>query len=107
MGVYLGSDVTLVGYGAQLQTLHKASAMAKKELGVECEIVDLRTLLPWDVETVAKVRQFRQFLLENILVFLDILFQSVTKTGRLIVAHEAPITAGFASEISSTIQVSN
>jgi len=50
-----GTDVTLVGYGAQLQVLRKATAMAKNELGVDCEIVDLKTIVPWDVDTVAKV----------------------------------------------------
>jgi len=49
-----GSDVTVVGYGAQLQTLRKACAMAQNE-GISCEIIDLRTIIPWDVSTVAEV----------------------------------------------------
>ena len=52
---YLGSDVTLVGYGAQMQVLRKALVMAKEELGVSCELIDLRTILPWDVDTIAQV----------------------------------------------------
>lgn len=52
---FLGSDVTVVGYGAQLQALRRSCAMAKEELGIQSELIDLRTLLPWDVETVAKV----------------------------------------------------
>lgn len=51
----VGSDVTLVGYGAQMQVLRSARAMAKDELGVSCELIDLRTIIPWDVETVAQV----------------------------------------------------
>ena len=51
----VGSDVTLVGYGAQMQVLRSAIAMAKDELGVSCELIDLRTIVPWDVETVAQV----------------------------------------------------
>ena len=47
--------MTLVGYGAQIQVLRKASEMAKNELGVSCELIDLRTILPWDVDTVAQV----------------------------------------------------
>lgn len=81
--VETGSDVTLVGYGAQIQVLRKAAAMAEDELGVSCEIVDLRTIVPWDVDTVA---------------------ESVCKTGRLLIAHEAPLTGGFAGEVASTIQ---
>ena len=51
----VGSDVTLVGYGAQMQVLRSASTMAKDELGVSCELIDLRTIIPWDVDTIAQV----------------------------------------------------
>lgn len=77
-----GSDVTMVGYGLQLRRMILAAELAK-EKGISCEIIDLRTILPWDVDTVEK---------------------SVRKTGRLIVSHEAPVTNGFASEVSSKIQ---
>jgi 2-oxoisovalerate dehydrogenase E1 component subunit beta len=77
-----GTDITLVGYGSQLRVIQEAADLAAAE-GISCEIIDLRTLLPWDVETV-----------EN----------SVNKTGRLVISHEAPITGGFAGEIASTIQ---
>lgn len=77
-----GTDVTLVGWGNQINTLKKACELAKA-LNISCELIDLRTLLPWDKELVV---------------------QSVMKTGKLVVSHEAPITGGFASEISSSIQ---
>ena len=47
--------MTLVGYGAQIQVFREVWEMAKDQIGVSCEIIDLRTLLPWDVDTVAKV----------------------------------------------------
>lgn len=80
-----GSDVTVVGWGTQLYTLQTAIANveAKRGHNVSCELIDLRTILPWDMHTI-----------------LD----SVKKTGRLVVAHEAPVTGGFASEIAATIQ---
>ena len=53
--IITGTDVTLVGYGAQIQVFREVREMAKDQLGVSCEIIDLRTLLPWDVDTVAKV----------------------------------------------------
>lgn len=77
-----GSDITLLGWGAQMELIEKAAAMAQ-ESGISCEIIDLRTLLPWDVDTVAK---------------------SVCKTGRLLISHEAPLTGGFAGEVAATIQ---
>lgn len=80
-----GSDVTLVGWGSQLQILRASAAMAEEKLGVSCELIDLRTIMPWDRETVVN---------------------SVMKTGRCVIAHEAPISAGFAGEISSVIQES-
>ena len=77
-----GTDITVVGWGAQMHQLHRAAKMALKD-GIHCEVIDLRTLLPWDLETVAA---------------------SVTKTGRLIISHEAPRTGGFAGEISAAVQ---
>ena len=77
-----GSDITLLAWGAQLEIVEKAAEKAAED-GISCEIIDLRTILPWDVETVAS---------------------SVIKTGRLLVSQEAPLTAGFASEIAATIQ---
>ena len=77
-----GTDITVVAWGAQMEIIEKAAEMAEKD-GVSCELIDLRSILPWDVETVA---------------------QSVLKTGRLVVTHEAPLTGGFASEIAATIQ---
>ncbi|XQW86257.1 alpha-ketoacid dehydrogenase subunit beta [Thalassotalea piscium] len=77
-----GSDITLLAWGAQLELVEKAAEKASAD-GISCEVIDLRTILPWDVETVAT---------------------SVRKTGRLLVTQEAPLTAGFASEIAATIQ---
>lgn len=77
-----GSDVTIVGWGGQIGVLQKACEAAN-QIGISCELIDLRTLLPWDMETVVN---------------------SVTKTGRLVVSHEAPITGGFAAEIAATVQ---
>ncbi|MGI2258263.1 alpha-ketoacid dehydrogenase subunit beta [Shewanella sp. GXUN23E] len=77
-----GSDITLLGWGAQMEILEQAADMAAKD-NISCEVIDLRTLAPWDVDTVA---------------------ESVRKTGRLLVNHEAPLTGGFAGEIAATIQ---
>jgi 2-oxoisovalerate dehydrogenase E1 component beta subunit len=57
--------------------------MVEDQMKISCELIDLRSILPWDVEAI-----------EN----------SVNKTGRLIISHEAPLTGGFAAEIASTIQ---
>jgi 2-oxoisovalerate dehydrogenase E1 component beta subunit len=76
-----GKDVTIVGWGTQMYVLERAVAMAE-ELGISCELIDLRTILPWDEATVEK---------------------SVKKTGRLIVSHEAPLTSGFGAEIAAVI----
>lgn len=77
-----GTDLTLVAYGLQLRTARMAAQMAKEQLGVSIEIIDLRTILPWDEETV---------------------INSVKKTGKCIITHEAPITCGFGAEIASKI----
>lgn len=78
-----GTDVTVLGWGTQVHVLQEVVQMAEKIFKISCELIDLRTILPWDVDTIAK---------------------SVVKTGRLVIAHEAPITGGFAAEIASTIQ---
>lgn len=77
-----GTDITLLAWGAQMEYLQKAADRAEKE-GISCEIVDLRSILPWDAEMVC---------------------QSVMKTGRLLISHEAPLTGGFASEVAATVQ---
>ena len=80
--VQRGTDITLLGWGAQMIQLNKAADIAAQQ-GISCEVIDLCTLLPWDRETVAT---------------------SVRKTGRLVISHEAPLTGGFAGEIAATIQ---
>lgn len=77
-----GKDVTIVGWGGQMLVLQRACEAAE-QLGISCELIDLRSLLPWDEELVTS---------------------SVMKTGRLIISHEAPRTGGFAAEIASTVQ---
>jgi 2-oxoisovalerate dehydrogenase E1 component beta subunit len=77
-----GNHVTVIGWGNQVNVLAKACDEAAK-LGISCELIDLRTLLPWDQETV---------------------LASVLKTGRVVITHEAPVTGGFAGEIATTIQ---
>lgn len=72
-----GSDVTLVTWS---RTVHEALAAAS-EAPMSVEVIDLRTLWPWDRETV---------------------LASVAKTGRLLVAHEAVQAAGFGAEIAAT-----
>ncbi|KAF5835873.1 putative branched-chain alpha-keto acid dehydrogenase E1 beta subunit [Dunaliella salina] len=76
-----GQDITLVGWGQQVVVLMEAAKLAKQE-GVSCEIIDLRTLQPWDRETV---------------------IASVEKTGRLLVSHEAPLTGGFGAELVAEV----
>lgn len=77
-----GADVTVVGWGAQLRVLSDACDEAAEE-GINCELIDLRTILPWDFDTVSR---------------------SVKKTGRLVVSHEAPRTGGFAAEVAADMQ---
>lgn len=78
-----GTDVTLIGWGTQVHVLREVVQIAQDKLNVSCELIDLVTILPWDKETVA---------------------ESVKKTGRLLIAHEAPLTGGFGAEIAAAIQ---
>lgn len=77
-----GSDVTVLGWGAQMEMIDRAVELAEKE-GISCEVIDLRSILPWDEDRVV---------------------ESVLKTGRLVITHEAPLTGGFAGEIAATVQ---
>ncbi len=74
-----GNDLTVLTYGTLVHVAETAAA----ETGVDAEIIDLRTLLPLDVDTIVT---------------------SVAKTGRCLVLHEATRTSGFGAELSSTVQ---
>ncbi len=74
-----GSAMTIVTYG----TLVHVALAAAEQSGIDAEIIDLRTLIPYDIETIAA---------------------SVNKTGRCIVAQEAPRTSGFGAELAAQIQ---
>ncbi|MFB6168118.1 MAG: alpha-ketoacid dehydrogenase subunit beta [Haloferacaceae archaeon] len=77
-----GDDVCVVTYGAMTRpTLDAADALAEE--GVDCEVLDLRTLSPLDRET---------------------LVDSFRKTGRAVVVHEAPKTLGTGAEVVATLQ---
>src|SRR5699024_9828896 len=74
-----GSDVTIITYGTMVHVCLEAAAIAS----VDAEIIDLRTLWPVDIETIT---------------------DSVKKTGRCIIVHEATQTSGFGAELSALIQ---
>lgn len=76
-----GADVTLVAWGAMTHVALRAAETAE-EKGISTEVIDLRTIVPWDRECV---------------------IESVRKTGRLVVLHEAPRTGGFGGEIAATV----
>ncbi|KAI9796351.1 MAG: hypothetical protein M1833_006356 [Piccolia ochrophora] len=78
-----GRDLTLISYGNPLYTCSSAIAAAEKDLGISIELVDLRTLYPWDRETI---------------------LGSVNKTGRAVVVHESMLNAGIGAEVAATIQ---
>jgi len=76
-----GSDVTLVTWGAQVkESLEAAEVLAKD--GISAEVIDVATLKPYDFDTIA---------------------ESVAKTGRCVIVHEAPRTAGFGAEIAARL----
>jgi 2-oxoisovalerate dehydrogenase E1 component beta subunit len=76
-----GDDVTLLCYGPLVRTCVEA-AMAARQDGRSVEVIDLRSLSPLDMETIAA---------------------SVTRTGRCVVAHEAPVYAGLGGEIAARV----
>lgn len=50
-----GGDVTLIGWGTQVHVLREVAEYAKKKLNVNCEVIDLVSIQPWDVDTVCNV----------------------------------------------------
>ncbi len=76
-----GRDVTVLVWGAMLYEALAAAAQASGQ-GVECEVIDLRTLWPLDA---------------------DAIVASVKKTGRVVVVHEAPKTCGFGAELVALV----
>lgn len=76
-----GDNVTLIAWGAMVREAERAALLVQKE-GISVEIIDLRSITPMDTE---------------------VLIASANKTGRVVIAHEAPRTAGLASEIATRI----
>jgi 2-oxoisovalerate dehydrogenase E1 component beta subunit len=77
-----GAQVTVLAWSAMVHTALEAGEKGAA-LGYDLEIIDLRTLVPFDVDTI---------------------LASVQKTGRVVIAHEAPRTSGFGAELAATIQ---
>lgn len=77
-----GADVTLIAWGAHVRTIKEAAERLAADKGVDAEVIDVRTLSPFDFETVT---------------------ESVIKTGRAVIVQEAPRSGGFASEISAQL----
>ncbi len=77
-----GGDVTVVTWGAMVHMVKSAAGLLKDKLGAEIEVIDLRTLFPFDK---------------------DMIVESLEKTGRLVVVHEAPKTLGLGAEIAAFI----
>jgi 2-oxoisovalerate dehydrogenase E1 component beta subunit len=76
-----GSDLTLISYGGMMvETAKAAEELAKQD--IDAEVLDLRSLMPWDKEAV---------------------LASVAKTGRVVLINEAPKTTSFMSEVAATI----
>jgi pyruvate dehydrogenase E1 component beta subunit len=77
-----GEDITLVSWGAMMKET-RAAATRLEESGASVEVLDLRTLSPIDAEGIIR---------------------SATKTGRVVVVHEAPRTAGMGAEVAAIVQ---
>lgn len=78
-----GETMTIISYGTPLYRCLAAIEKAELDFGITVELIDLRTLYPWDKQTV---------------------LQSVKKTGRAIVVHESMVNFGIGAEVAATIQ---
>jgi len=74
-----GEALTVLAYG----TMVHVAICAAEEAGIDAEVIDLRTLMPIDIDTIVK---------------------SVEKTGRVVIAHEATLTSGFGAELAALVQ---
>lgn len=77
-----GSDVTLIGYGSMMREVNAAADRLESD-GVSVDVIDVRSLVPFDAELVV---------------------DSAQRTGRVVIVQEAPRSAGFAAEIAAQIQ---
>jgi 2-oxoisovalerate dehydrogenase E1 component len=77
-----GSDLTIVTYGATVEKSRQASLALASSSGASIEIIDLRSLIPWDKDLVA---------------------ESVARTSRVLVVHEDVYTCGFGAEVAAWI----
>ena len=75
-----GEDLTVVTWGATVEKSRLAAARLEEESGCTVDLIDLRTIKPWDQETVG---------------------ESVRRTGKLLVVHEDVITGGFGAEVAA------
>lgn len=75
-----GKDITLIGWGAQHHQNMEAANRVEKNHGISVEVLNLRTLNPLDINAITT---------------------SINKTGRCVIAHEAPLTMGFGAEIAA------
>jgi len=78
-----GRDVSVLTYGPIRYQVELAANELAKKSNIDVEVIDLRTLIPYDIETIV---------------------ESVKKTGRAIIVHEAPLSMGFGAELAAVVQ---
>lgn len=81
--VRAGADATLLAYGPIVHECQKVAEALAASGGADVEVIDLRSLMPFDIDTI---------------------LASVRKTGRVVIAHEAPVTMGFGAELAAMLQ---
>jgi len=74
-----GEDCTVIAWGTMVHVCEEAI----RQSGVSCDLIDLQSLVPWDKDAVVN---------------------SVQKTGRCVIVHEAPKTSGFGAEMAASVQ---
>lgn len=77
-----GSDLTVITYGSMVHMALEASEMLQQEMNISTEVIDIRTLMPLD---------------------LNLIYSSVRKTGKVLIAHEDNMTGGIGGEIAALI----